>query len=374
MTSLADLLSWMDNKRRVVGRNLSDLVQNPAAVVDQWDDQAKGFNRNTEPVIQGDQLSNRPMTEDQIRQKYTDLALNAPMGAMTAWHGSPHKFDKFSLDRIGTGEGAQAYGHGLYLAESPEVAKSYAENLANRSVSPSDLVSINGKSLKEVMASAPPMARAKVTSHIVNAGGDVALAQKTLDEFVEKWKDKATLNGQSDLAYAQQWMKQLADRNITFKPKPAGELYKTDIPDEAVARFLDWDKPLSQQAEAMSVFRNAGVDVDKEMLSNLGEIIKKQKGLPYASSPPDIQGIMGRLVKKLGSKDAANEYLVQKGIPGIRYLDGGSRSAGQGSSNFVAFDPEMIRILERNGQATGLQPWQPGEYRPMSDLITPRTD
>ena len=59
----------------------------------------------------------------------------------------------------------------------------------------------------------------------------------------------------------------------------------------------------------------------------------------------------------------ASALLAQQGIPGIRYLDGGSRGAGQGSSNFVAFDPEMIRILERNGQATGAVPWQPGEWR-----------
>src|SRR5215471_5241978 len=30
-----------------------------------------------------------------------------------AFHGSPHDFDKFSMAKIGTGEGAQAYGHGL---------------------------------------------------------------------------------------------------------------------------------------------------------------------------------------------------------------------------------------------------------------------
>jgi hypothetical protein len=59
----------------------------------------------------------------------------------------------------------------------------------------------------------------------------------------------------------------------------------------------------------------------------------------------------------------AFEIIKKQGIPGIRYLDGGSRSAGQGSSNFVAFDPEMIRILERNGKATGLQPWKPGEWK-----------
>ena len=48
----------------------------------------------------------------------------APLG-ITAWHGSPHKFDKFDMSKIGTGEGAQAYGHGLYFADSPDVARSY---------------------------------------------------------------------------------------------------------------------------------------------------------------------------------------------------------------------------------------------------------
>ena len=51
-------------------------------------------------------------------------------GAMTAFHGSPHKFDKFSMENIGTGEGAQAYGHGLYFAEDPSVAGSYQRNLS----------------------------------------------------------------------------------------------------------------------------------------------------------------------------------------------------------------------------------------------------
>ena len=44
---------------------------------------------------------------------------------LEAWHGSPHKFDRFSMDQIGTGEGAQAYGHGLYFADEIDVAKGY---------------------------------------------------------------------------------------------------------------------------------------------------------------------------------------------------------------------------------------------------------
>ena len=48
--------------------------------------------------------------------------MNKETGAIV-WHGSPHKFDKFDSSKIGTGEGAQAYGHGLYFAEAPDVAR-----------------------------------------------------------------------------------------------------------------------------------------------------------------------------------------------------------------------------------------------------------
>ena len=52
-----------------------------------------------------------------------------PMAGITAFHGSPHKFSKFDMGKIGTGEGAQAYGHGLYAAENPKVAKDYQRNI-----------------------------------------------------------------------------------------------------------------------------------------------------------------------------------------------------------------------------------------------------
>jgi hypothetical protein len=50
--------------------------------------------------------------------------------------------------------------------------------------------------------------------------------------------------------------------------------------------------------------------------------------------------------------DRANaaSILRQAGIPGIRYLDGGSRNAGQGTYNYVVFDDTLPTILERNGQ------------------------
>lgn len=50
----------------------------------------------------------------------------------SAFHGSPHKFDKFDLGAIGTGEGAQAHGWGLYFAKDKKTAENYKETLSKR--------------------------------------------------------------------------------------------------------------------------------------------------------------------------------------------------------------------------------------------------
>lgn len=47
----------------------------------------------------------------------------------TAYHGTPHKFKNFSLEHIGTGEGAQGHGWGLYFAQDREVSEDYRNRL-----------------------------------------------------------------------------------------------------------------------------------------------------------------------------------------------------------------------------------------------------
>jgi len=57
------------------------------------------------------------------------LSADAPSQGFTLYHGSPHDFDRFSMDKIGTGEGAQAYGHGLYFTETPDIGRGYRDNV-----------------------------------------------------------------------------------------------------------------------------------------------------------------------------------------------------------------------------------------------------
>ena len=51
-------------------------------------------------------------------------AMKAPR-AIRAYHGSPYDFDRFDLNKIGSGEGAQAFGHGLYFTDSEDIAEGY---------------------------------------------------------------------------------------------------------------------------------------------------------------------------------------------------------------------------------------------------------
>ncbi len=49
----------------------------------------------------------------------------------------------------------------------------------------------------------------------------------------------------------------------------------------------------------------------------------------------------------------ASEILKRKVIPGITYLDAGSRASGQGTRNYVTFDDALVELLKRNGGLLG---------------------
>ena len=273
--------------------------------------------------------------EKTIQNKLFDVALNFNPAAvgMTAWHGSPHKFDKFDLAKIGTGEGAQAYGHGAYLAEAKDVANEYATKLSNVDSSGYANAQLNAQTLIQRFNGDKEWAKEIVKDQLANV-------EKADPNFKRLTDTLSVLEGKAP--------QQLGS---------TGQLYKTDIPDEAVARFLDWDKPLSQQApEVQAALKNhPAYGAISNWLNNAS------KNLP-ASQEATGSLLHETLSSKLGGQTGVSSVLNEAGIPGIRYLDGGSRAAGQGSSNFVIFDPNMIRILERNGQATGAQPWKPGEW------------
>jgi hypothetical protein len=246
---------------------------------------------------------------------------------MDVWHGSPHAFEKFSPTKIGTGEGSQAYGHGLYFAESPDVAKSYQPRSPKH----------EEKLLKEYNA-----AESKQNYPKMEVLED-AMTHKTPDEIMAKY-----LNTED--GYTPEHAKAAKDYAKWFeKNKPeVGGLYKVDLPDEQIAKMLDWDKELSEQSKPI---QEALLKFDPEMYHpQANDYDPSELGMQTYNR---IAGTLGvRNPNPMSGDVQASEFLKSQGIPGIKYKDLGSRGLSEGTSNFVVFpgNEGMLSILERNGQ------------------------
>ena len=349
MGLLGDVYSYGDTLKRKVGGLLSD----PRGTLEQFVGQlGDDMNTNISNMKTGygfggnKSVLSDPAQVQAAQRALADYGAQSGMAAATVWHGSPHKFDKFDSSKIGTGEGAQAYGHGLYLAESPDVAGSYAQSVKANS---GELVKRGAAhGLPEDVASnlAAALQSGKKFDPVIDA------ARKMIDDPLASASQRAAAQRLID--------NEMAAYNAWSEWSKPGQIYKVDLPDEHIAKMLDWDKPLSQQhPDVQSIlgkfdadsYHPSGGDYDANELGQ--QIYNRLAGVLNVRNPSPASGMV-----------KATDYLQKQGIPGIRYLDGGSRGAGQGSSNFVVFpgNEGLLSILERNNKALDIfkdTTWEP---------------
>jgi hypothetical protein len=314
---LADPVGQSNNLARSVSDNLQGLL-GPLAGIQAETARGQGV------------LGSDPALQQAARDRQVAAVSNflAPMA--TVWHGSPHKFGKFDASKIGTGEGAQAYGHGLYLAESRGVATGYADKLSGSL--PIELT-VNGQALP--FEDAARLAFGEPVSKALTASG---AANKQ-----EAWFGLADA---------------LRAKGMTAAPQ-YGNLYKVDLPDEQIAKMLDWDKPLSQQPQEIMSIVQQKLKEQKYLGPNdngprqLKAALKAWKMEHGGMSETAMESLVGGRGNLLGATpEEVAQNLNNIGIPGIRYLDGGSRGAGTGTRNYVVFpgNEGLLTILERNGK------------------------
>ena len=341
------------------------------------------------------------------------------MSEMTTWHGSPHKLDPEQLVRlpsgektyvggkynplqevpagatvlqdfpagrfreaaVGTGEGAQAYGHGVaYLAESKGVADEYAEKLSKPIV---DFANKIPDDPFEIEIQKRLQSLAETTQSGYKEDAVTRAYNKYLNPDLVKSDPKSippgTIGGyarsiplEGDELERVIAMRDAAKRLGGVDYGDSGYLYKTDIPDEAVARMLDWDKPLNEQKHIVDLLLKSSPDFAYSVRA--GALDDPSNG---GWRGRDLVGMLqdqantgyARVEMSQYGGPAASKEMLSAGIPGIKYLDADSRSAGEGSRNFVPFDEDLIRILERNGIPTGAQPWKPGEWQGLGSRV-----
>jgi hypothetical protein len=275
------------------------------------------------------------MTQDMTNAA---LNLNPVMGLIgaTAYHGSPAIFDKFDIKKLGSGEGAQSYGHGMYFAENPAVAKQYTTA---------------GLSTK-----APDRA----TEFIIRAK-----EATTNDEAAKQFLQKRLTGATDDVI---PYLQQALSNFDSFK---GGNLYKVDIPDESMPKMLNWDMPMNKQnpevlkalkipTDSVQRYNQITDKLDELQFTKGGLDSPEWKKLTEEASKIRNKYGLGRTGEELYTEAArlayanknnnpskvAAESLLQQGITGIRYLDQGSRQTG-GTSNYVVFDPSQVKILEK---------------------------
>ncbi len=315
---------------------------------------------------------------------------------MDVWHGTPYRFDRFDASKIGSGEGAQAYGHGLYFGEARGTGEGYMKNLSDFDIK------VDGKPFNTDDVSH------FAAMSVWQAGGDKKKAIDSLRESAISLKSRNV-----------KWADDLAKENIQqieylesgkpvpkYKEESKGYLYKVDLPDEAVAQMLDWDKPVSKQPTVMTALRSEAEQRVRDR--KLGEIENEiRASLPKQEVPSDYmamfsdanavqnQEVQAKALSKLNKMDLkelvdkeldsmkpadmnwnmtgkefyellarrsggapkASEIMQKQGVTGIRYLDQGSRNpGGSNTSNFVVFpgNEDLLRILEINDKPLGL--------------------
>lgn len=257
---------------------------------------------------------------------------------ITAYHGSPHEFDQFDLSKIGTGEGAQAYGHGLYFAESEPVAKGYAKEIAKQQhVTPSmqfDGGYIHqGQDLKDLTPS-------QIAAHVVADNG-VDTAHKLMSEWSQDYYSgpmwKAALEALQE-----------NPEKFTNAKWRHGHMYEVSInahPDH----FLDWDKSFDDQSpyvkKALTKLVASG-ELRPAIMNLKGENIHA-----HIMNKFDVVPEMHGFPAMKGDPEQASKFLSDHGIHGIKYLDAGSRGDKENPTrNYVVFDDKLVNVKRRYEQ------------------------
>jgi hypothetical protein len=238
----------------------------------------------------------------------------APIG-MIAYHGTPNLVQgKFDMSKVGTGEGQQAFGHGMYFAENPNVAASYT---GKEGVIPNSVL-YQGKSYPW--------------------GSETANLLVDVNKFGVEQAKKMYPN-------QAKFIDEVKPLEIGFQ---SGNLYKVDIPDEKIPTMMDWDKSLGEQsAEVKKAIESIKKKITPEMKEELGGNLNLLFGKDV--TPSQFLNTL-EIIHPEGITGIGEQWLNQAGVKGIRYLDNTSRDAGKGTSNFVVFDPTDVKILERNNE------------------------
>ena len=335
------------NKTFLIKENMRDVIKDEDAI-SFWDNYQDFVleefdNGNYDAIIidfddyQKMVVAFEPNQIKSVDNRGTFDAENPNIYFQSAYHGTPHRFDKFSTEHIGSGEGAQAHGWGLYFAGNKEISEDYRRKLSG------DKVFYNGKELEKQYIythkymNGENVEQNKYLSYlrsviegIVDIQTDKKISlEKAKQQFIENYESKNKL-----LAFQKKYLEIAKYIDVSKIDIQKGQLFEVDIPDDNV--LLDEQKTFEEQSDFVKkVLSNSGIRFNKE---DTGKIIYEKIGKEFTAKNAS---------KKVKDKNAS-EYLNMYGIKGITY--DGLRDG----KSYVIFDDKAVEILKTYYQ-TGIE-------------------
>lgn len=302
--------------------------------------QKNGASRSLADDKSASSFTGHPLSISTIQQK---LGIgNEKVYNQTAWHGSPYDFDRFDLGAIGTGEGAQVHGWGLYFAANREVSEAYKDALSRDVVEQKHYLYLAGN--KYEYPDGTTLIRAdngKVSSNPILS--DVAKLIHNLGSIdaavtrLEKLKQGYETRGNTGRSYQHvlDALKVLNDDKTYEKyedqKRSTARLYQVDIPDADT--MLDEDKPLSEQPKIMQLL-DAHAEKTGDWSFSSEELDESDTGRDFYKY----------LEEALHSPREASKYLNAAGINGITY------NGGRDGRCYVVFDDEAVSVINKYNQ------------------------
>lgn len=296
--------------------------------------------------------------------------------SISALHASPHSFRKFDTAFMGKGEGAQAYGWGLYFAENPEVNRAYMDRFSQNketlireieAYSERKFYSVHSDliyTLRQLSVLYPDKVLADGLRQYINtesvrvkrrreeAGDD---APNYMAHILKREEEKL-----KDLQQILNWIHSGGELSAEML---SASNYRVELNvDDSV--LLDWDRPVPENLRAL--MQSSPVEAVRELA---GALSTNRDGTKYWTYQ-DYTGeaIYKKLMDDLfmdrprsevpdknGRQKAASLALLDSGIKGIRYADGLSRreEGDEQTYNYVIFDGHDIKITAFSDESTG---------------------
>lgn len=291
---------------------------------------------------------------------------NSNIFYQSAWHGSPHDFDTFDLGAIGTGEGNQAHGWGLYFAKDKKVSDLYRRELSLiHDVDKGTLFKVDVPDTKTMIDEQQSLnILSKETKQSLNAAIN-ALPEQEKEVFINEYTNSPLFNhyAKKEIDELGSKFNQLDTEYNLLKDKYLDKYIEGElntITQRTINRLAEkYNIDLKALKENPSSIKDVKNQLDTmwfNAFTEYGMASKKYREIYWGKYKEDFStllndsGINGRdfylaLSKALGGAKKASEHLNEYGVKGITYV------GEQDGRCYVVFDDKAIKVIEKYNQS-----------------------